>query len=199
MSRWVFILLQCEVLEILDLPDPDVTPASSRTPLRLDREVKDFSDEHYLADHVYRSSIDEVIAFETFWERYQRTGTSGNLLHILFCFQVKCSFVFLYKLLFWPHWPALTFEYNRNGMKLLWREGRWKNGREVFKAKQRIRFYVYLSSWTCVQLCESCDYRDVGFVFIFFYIKLHWWLPFFPPLPHLESCQVVFRLEGSRF
>ena len=71
-------MLQYEVLEILDLRDPDVTPASSRTPLRLDREREDFSDEHYLADRVYRSSIDEVIAFETFWERCQRTGTSGK-------------------------------------------------------------------------------------------------------------------------
>jgi len=72
------MLLQYEVLEILDLPDPDITPASSRTPLRLDCEREDFSDEHYLADRVYRSSIDEVIAFETVWERCQQTGTSGK-------------------------------------------------------------------------------------------------------------------------
>ena len=71
-------MLQYEVLEILDLPDPDVTPVSSRTQLRLDCEVEDFSDEHYLADHVYRSSIDEVIAFETVWEQCQRAGTSGK-------------------------------------------------------------------------------------------------------------------------
>jgi hypothetical protein len=72
-------LLQYEGLEILDLPDPDVTQASSRTQLRLDCERGDFSDEHYLADRVYRSSIDEVIAFETVWERCQRTGTSGKI------------------------------------------------------------------------------------------------------------------------
>jgi len=68
-----------EVLEILDLPDPDVTPASSRTLLRLDCEREDFSDEHYLADRVYRRSIDEVIAFETVWEQCQRTGTCATL------------------------------------------------------------------------------------------------------------------------
>jgi len=72
------MLLQYEVMEILDLPDPDVTPASSRTPLRLECEREDFSDDHYLADRVYRSSIDEVIAFETVWEQCQRTGTSGK-------------------------------------------------------------------------------------------------------------------------
>jgi hypothetical protein len=99
-------LLQYEVLEILDLPNPDVTPASSRTPLRLDCEVKDFNDEHYLADRVYRSSIDEVIAFETVWKQDQQTGTSGKLFHILFCFQVKFSFVLHHKC-------------NRNGMKLV--------------------------------------------------------------------------------
>jgi hypothetical protein len=71
-------LLQYEALEILDLPDPDVTPASSRTPLRLDREREDFSDEHYLADRAYRGSIDEAIVFESVWERCQRTGTSGK-------------------------------------------------------------------------------------------------------------------------
>jgi len=72
------MLLQYEVMEILDLPDPDVTPASSRTPLRLGCEREDFSDDHYLADRVYTSSIDEVMAFETVWEQCQRTGTSGK-------------------------------------------------------------------------------------------------------------------------
>ncbi|PNF43936.1 hypothetical protein B7P43_G02786 [Cryptotermes secundus] len=68
-----------EVLEILDLPDPDITAASSRTPLRLECEVKDFSDEHYLADRVYRNYIDELIAFETVWEQYHASGTSATL------------------------------------------------------------------------------------------------------------------------
>lgn len=68
-----------EVLEILDLPDPDVTPASSRTQLRLECEVKDFSDEHYLADRVYRNYIDELIAFVMVWEQYHARGTSATL------------------------------------------------------------------------------------------------------------------------
>ena len=97
--------MQYEVLEILDLPSPDVTLASSRTPLRMDCEVKDFSDEHYLADRVYRSSIDEVIAFETVWEQYQRTGTCGELFCMLFCFQVKFNYIFFTNVNFDPIGP----------------------------------------------------------------------------------------------
>jgi hypothetical protein len=78
-------LSQYEVLEILDLPDPDVTPASSRTQLRLECEGNDFSDEHYLADHVYRSRIDEVISFNAVWEKYHTVGTPGKLLCIFCC------------------------------------------------------------------------------------------------------------------
>jgi hypothetical protein len=74
---------------------------------------------------------------------------------------------------------VLHHKCNRNGMKLVWREVRWKNGKEIFKAKQLISYYFHLSSWTCVQVCEGSDYRDVGFVSII-YIKLHWWSP--PPL-----------------
>jgi hypothetical protein len=86
--------LQYEVLEILDLPDPDITPASSRTQLRLECEVKDFSDEHYLADRVYRNYIDELIAFVTVWEQYRARGTSGKVLFLFFCVQLKFCYVF---------------------------------------------------------------------------------------------------------
>jgi hypothetical protein len=72
------------VLEILDLPDPDVTPSSSRTQLRLECEVSDFSDDHYLADHVYRSYIDEVIKFKAVWEKDHTLGTPGKHLCTLF-------------------------------------------------------------------------------------------------------------------
>jgi hypothetical protein len=82
------------VLEILDLPDPDVTPASSRTQLRLECEVKDFSDEHYLADRVYRNDIDELMAFVTVWEQYHAKGTSGKVLFLLFSIQLKFNVVF---------------------------------------------------------------------------------------------------------
>jgi hypothetical protein len=67
------------MLEILDLPDPDGTPALVRTQLRLECEVNDFSDEHYLADRVYRSYIDEVISFVTVWEKCQTIGTPGKV------------------------------------------------------------------------------------------------------------------------
>jgi hypothetical protein len=86
--------LQYEVLDILDLPDPDITPASSRTQLRLECEVKDFSDEHYLADRVYRSYIDELIAFVTVWKQYHVRGTSGKVLFLLFCVHLKFISVF---------------------------------------------------------------------------------------------------------
>jgi hypothetical protein len=66
------------VLEILDLPDPDITPASSRTQLRMECEAKDFSDEHYLADRVYRNDIDELITFVAVWEQYHVRGISGK-------------------------------------------------------------------------------------------------------------------------
>jgi hypothetical protein len=81
-------LSQYEVLEILDLPDPDVTPASSRTQLRLECEVNDFSDEHYLADHVHRSYIDEVIKFNTIREKDHTMGTPGKRLCLLLYIQV---------------------------------------------------------------------------------------------------------------
>lgn len=86
--------LQYEVLEILDLPDPDITPASSRTQLRLECEVKDFNDEHYLADRVYRNYIDELIAFVTVLEQYHARGTSGKVLFLLFCVQLQFSSLF---------------------------------------------------------------------------------------------------------
>lgn len=82
------ILSQYEVLEILDLPDPDVTPDSSRTQLRLECEVNDFSDEHYLGDLVYRSHIDAVIKFNTIWEKDQTMGTPGKFVCLLFCMKV---------------------------------------------------------------------------------------------------------------
>jgi hypothetical protein len=84
------------VLQILDLPDPDNTAASSRTQLRLECEVKDFSEEHYLADRVYRNYIDELMAFETVWEQYHERGTSGKDLFLLFCVQLKFCLYFLH-------------------------------------------------------------------------------------------------------
>lgn len=58
-----------EFLEVVDLPDPDSTPISERSKLRLAQEAEDFSDDHYLADWAQPEYIEPLLTFECWWEK----------------------------------------------------------------------------------------------------------------------------------
>ncbi|XP_034255496.1 protein SHQ1 homolog [Thrips palmi] len=57
-----------EFLEVIDLPDPDQTPISERSKLRTERELEDFSDDHYLADWAQPDIIEPMLTFKALWE-----------------------------------------------------------------------------------------------------------------------------------
>ncbi|XP_011690248.1 PREDICTED: protein SHQ1 homolog isoform X2 [Wasmannia auropunctata] len=58
--------------EIIDLPNPDVTPEPERKALREQRESKDFSDEHYVADLMELRFTGPPLEFEAEWETLQK-------------------------------------------------------------------------------------------------------------------------------
>ncbi|KAJ9600861.1 hypothetical protein L9F63_000973, partial [Diploptera punctata] len=57
-----------EVGELFDLPEPDVTQASTRSQLRKEREKKDFSEDHYLADYFNAEVIEDAMKYTAPWE-----------------------------------------------------------------------------------------------------------------------------------
>ncbi|XP_063234378.1 protein SHQ1 homolog isoform X2 [Bacillus rossius redtenbacheri] len=67
-KQGVFSNLQCVVSELLDLPEPDTTPASERNQLKVQREHVDFSEEHYLADLMESEEIGHILQFRAPWE-----------------------------------------------------------------------------------------------------------------------------------
>ena len=79
-------------------------------------------------------------------------------------------------------------------MKLVWLRvemGKWKGN---FQGQTTCRF-LCPSSWTCVQPCEGCDYRDVSLVFALFVWNFTDGCFFF----FLECYQMVLRWKAAVF
>lgn len=55
--------------EIIDLPQPDKTPAILRKSLREKHETKSFNDTHYVAEYLEPEQINEYINFEAEWDK----------------------------------------------------------------------------------------------------------------------------------
>ncbi|XP_018364229.1 PREDICTED: protein SHQ1 homolog isoform X1 [Trachymyrmex cornetzi] len=59
------------IKEIIDLPAPDVTPEVERKSLREQRELKDFSEEHYMADLMESDVIKPCLIYQAEWDTLQ--------------------------------------------------------------------------------------------------------------------------------
>ncbi|XP_044157404.1 protein SHQ1 homolog [Bufo gargarizans] len=72
----VFGRLQEELNDVIDLRDPDVTPASERTQRRLAAETAKFDPDHYLADLFEDNAIQHLLKYKPWWVEVQK-GASG--------------------------------------------------------------------------------------------------------------------------
>ncbi|XP_018413470.1 PREDICTED: protein SHQ1 homolog [Nanorana parkeri] len=63
----VFGRLQEELNDVIDLRDPDVTPAAERTRRRLEAEKAKFDPDHYLADLFEDDAIKQLLRYKTWW------------------------------------------------------------------------------------------------------------------------------------
>ncbi|XP_073500866.1 protein SHQ1 homolog isoform X2 [Phyllobates terribilis] len=63
----VFGRLQEELNDVIDLRDPDVTPASERTHRRLAAEKAKFDPDHYLADLFEDDAIQHLLKYKPWW------------------------------------------------------------------------------------------------------------------------------------
>lgn len=60
------------IKEIIDLPNPDTTPETERKSLQEKRELKDFNEEHYMADLMEPECIESYIAYTAEWDTLER-------------------------------------------------------------------------------------------------------------------------------
>ncbi|XP_073447473.1 protein SHQ1 homolog, partial [Aquarana catesbeiana] len=67
----VFRRLQEELNDVIDLRNPDVTPAAERTRRRLEAEKAKFDPDHYLADLFEDDAIKQLLKYKTWWEEIQ--------------------------------------------------------------------------------------------------------------------------------
>ncbi|KAM5148757.1 protein SHQ1 homolog isoform 1-T3 [Mantella aurantiaca] len=67
----VFRRLQEELNDVIDLRDPDVTPAAERTRRRLEAEKAKFDPDHYLADLFEDDAIKQLLKYKTWWVEIQ--------------------------------------------------------------------------------------------------------------------------------
>uniref|UniRef100_A0A1B6M5G6 Protein SHQ1 homolog n=1 Tax=Graphocephala atropunctata TaxID=36148 RepID=A0A1B6M5G6_9HEMI len=67
LTQGVFKQLKSEFQEIIDLPEPDLTPAARRVELRMGEEDKRFCCDHYLADYMEPEVVREYLAFSPSW------------------------------------------------------------------------------------------------------------------------------------
>ncbi|XP_073425799.1 protein SHQ1 homolog [Dendrobates tinctorius] len=74
----VFGRLQEELNDVIDLRDPDVTPASERTHRRLAAEKAKFDPDHYLADLFEDDAVQHLLKFKPWWVQIAKeaSGTS---------------------------------------------------------------------------------------------------------------------------
>ncbi|CAI9554635.1 unnamed protein product [Staurois parvus] len=68
----VFRRLQEELNDVIDLGDPDVTPAAERTRRRLEAEKAKFDPDHYLADLFEDDTVKQLLNYKTWWEEIQK-------------------------------------------------------------------------------------------------------------------------------
>ncbi|XP_076984808.1 protein SHQ1 homolog isoform X2 [Tamandua tetradactyla] len=73
----VFQRLQDELNDVIDIRDPDFTPAAERRQKRLAAELAKFDPDHYLADFFEDEAIEQVLKYNPWWnEKYSEMMTS---------------------------------------------------------------------------------------------------------------------------
>ncbi|XP_072276825.1 protein SHQ1 homolog [Pyxicephalus adspersus] len=72
----VFKRLQEELNDVIDLKDPDVTPAAERTRSRLEAEEAKFDPDHYLADLFEDNAVKQLLKYKTWWVEIQKTTSN---------------------------------------------------------------------------------------------------------------------------
>ncbi|KAM4720917.1 protein SHQ1 homolog [Rhinophrynus dorsalis] len=75
----VFRRLQEELNDVIDLRDPDVTPASERTHRRLAAEKAKFDPDHYLADLFEDESIHKLLKYQPWWVAASTGASSASV------------------------------------------------------------------------------------------------------------------------
>ncbi|KAM6169947.1 protein SHQ1 homolog [Rhynchocyon petersi] len=63
----VFKRLQDELSDVIDIKDPDSTPAAQRRQKRLDAELAKFDPDHYLADLFEDEAVEQVLKYKPWW------------------------------------------------------------------------------------------------------------------------------------
>lgn len=63
----VFQRLQDEFSDVIDIKDPDFTPAAERRQKRLAAEVAKFDPDHYLADFFEDEAVEQVLQYNPWW------------------------------------------------------------------------------------------------------------------------------------
>ncbi|XP_060058842.1 protein SHQ1 homolog isoform X2 [Erinaceus europaeus] len=73
----VFQRLQDELSDVIDIKDPDLTPAAERRQKRLAAELTKFDSDHYLADFFEDEAVEQVLKYNPWWtEVYSKRVTS---------------------------------------------------------------------------------------------------------------------------
>lgn len=63
----VFRRLQDELSDVIDIKDPDCTPAAERRQKRLAAELAKFDSDHYLADFFEDEAVEQVLKYNPWW------------------------------------------------------------------------------------------------------------------------------------
>ncbi|XP_030893037.1 protein SHQ1 homolog [Leptonychotes weddellii] len=63
----VFQRLQDELSDVIDIKDPDFTPAAERRQKRLAAELAKFDPDHYLADFFEDEAVEQVLKYNPWW------------------------------------------------------------------------------------------------------------------------------------
>ncbi|XP_060487544.1 protein SHQ1 homolog isoform X1 [Panthera onca] len=63
----VFQRLQDELSDVIDIKDPDFTPAPERRQKRLDAELAKFDPDHYLADFFEDEAVEQILKYNPWW------------------------------------------------------------------------------------------------------------------------------------
>ncbi|XP_054451789.1 protein SHQ1 homolog [Pteronotus mesoamericanus] len=74
----VFQRLQDEFSDVIDIKDPDFTPAAERRQKRLAAEMAKFDPDHYLADFFEDEAVEQILKYNPWW-----TDTYSKMMTIL--------------------------------------------------------------------------------------------------------------------
>ncbi|XP_068110092.1 protein SHQ1 homolog isoform X2 [Hyperolius riggenbachi] len=85
----VFTRLQEELNDVIDLRDPDVTPAAERTRRRLEAEKAKFDPDHYLADLFEDDAIQQLLKSKAWWVDLGGGPSESEEKRVLFTEQEK--------------------------------------------------------------------------------------------------------------